>query len=241
MMIKFKQLSQSIRLVSKVRRMKPTKNSQAGFTIIESLAAIVVVAILLAAIAPVLVLSVATRVQARRIELGSLAATSYLDGVRSGAITPPNRVIQLNSTNYASNFQNFAKEPAPNVGIYCTTQGYCTNSTTLSLYCIDRDGSGCSVNSHQDFVIQAFRATTDPTVTNLNEGYLLVVRVYRADAFVNDGKPLLTKAANNARQETLTGGLGNSKAPSIEIPTEVASQATQYSDYCNRLGGCQSN
>jgi type II secretory pathway pseudopilin PulG len=42
-------------------------------------------------IAPVLVLSVATRVQARRVELGTQAARTYIDGVRSGKNYPSQR------------------------------------------------------------------------------------------------------------------------------------------------------
>jgi len=49
----------------------PKQASQFGFTIVESLMAIVVVAILMTAISPVIILSVATRVQARRVELAT--------------------------------------------------------------------------------------------------------------------------------------------------------------------------
>jgi prepilin-type N-terminal cleavage/methylation domain-containing protein len=58
------------------------QSSESGFTIIESLVAILVASILLAAIAPVLVISTATRVQARRIELATQAAKAFVDGVR---------------------------------------------------------------------------------------------------------------------------------------------------------------
>ena len=64
-------------------------NNQAGFTIIESLMAIIVISILMVGIAPVLALSVANRVQARRVELATGAAKSYVDGIRSGSIAPP--------------------------------------------------------------------------------------------------------------------------------------------------------
>jgi prepilin-type N-terminal cleavage/methylation domain-containing protein len=42
-----------------------------GFTIIESLVAIVIVGILMTAIAPVIILSVGNRVQARRVEVSN--------------------------------------------------------------------------------------------------------------------------------------------------------------------------
>ena len=61
----------------------------AGFTIIESLVAVIVLGILMTAIAPTIVLSTATRVQSRRIELATLAARGYIDGVSSGNIPAP--------------------------------------------------------------------------------------------------------------------------------------------------------
>jgi prepilin-type N-terminal cleavage/methylation domain-containing protein len=67
--------------------------TQSGFTIIECLLAIILVSILLTAIAPVIALSVATRVQARRVEQATQAAKSYIDGVRAGKITPPQNIV----------------------------------------------------------------------------------------------------------------------------------------------------
>lgn len=64
-------------------------STQSGFTIIESLLAIIIVSLLMTAVAPVIALSVATRVQAKRVELATAAAKSYIDGVRSGSIKPP--------------------------------------------------------------------------------------------------------------------------------------------------------
>jgi type II secretory pathway pseudopilin PulG len=48
--------------------------------------AIIVVTVLMVAIGPVVAMSVAARVQARRVERASEAAKTYVDGVRSGAI-----------------------------------------------------------------------------------------------------------------------------------------------------------
>lgn len=70
-------------------------STQSGFTLIESLLAIMIVSILMVGIAPVIVLSVATRVQARRVELGTQAARTYIDGVRSGKITIPKNTVLL--------------------------------------------------------------------------------------------------------------------------------------------------
>ena len=66
------------------QKLNSSKN-KAGFTIIESLVAVIVLGILMTAIAPTIVISTATRVQSRRIELATLAARGYIDGVSSGS------------------------------------------------------------------------------------------------------------------------------------------------------------
>jgi prepilin-type N-terminal cleavage/methylation domain-containing protein len=70
-------------------------SGESGFTIIESLVAIIVAAILLAAIAPVIILSAATRVQARRVEQATQATKSFIDGVKTKSIDAPSKVIEL--------------------------------------------------------------------------------------------------------------------------------------------------
>src|SRR6476661_10763941 len=66
-----------------------SQSRDGGYTIIESLVAMIVVSVLMIAIAPVMAFSVATRVQARRVELASQAATAYINALRVGAIKPP--------------------------------------------------------------------------------------------------------------------------------------------------------
>ncbi|NES68106.1 MAG: type II secretion system protein, partial [Okeania sp. SIO2D1] len=64
-------------------------NINAGYTIMEGLVAMIMVAFLMSAVAPVIALSVGTRVQARRVELATQAARSYIDGLRAGSIPAP--------------------------------------------------------------------------------------------------------------------------------------------------------
>lgn len=78
-------------------------SGESGFTIIESLVALLVVAILLTAIAPVIVLATATRVQSRRVELATQAAKTFIDGIRTGAITTvPSTVTTLAASTSAA-------------------------------------------------------------------------------------------------------------------------------------------
>ncbi|AFZ31397.1 hypothetical protein Glo7428_2902 [Gloeocapsa sp. PCC 7428] len=225
--------------------------SQDGFTIVDALVAIVVVGILMSAIAPVMVLSVGNRVQARRVELATQAAKTYLDGIRNGTIPPPNHTVLINEVDTSVTrqfnaqrvtFTNAAVPPASGL-TNCTPTTpdypYCQNSPNLSLYCIDFDAeAGCRSNSVRDLVVQAFRSVT-PTSTDATKGYLLGVRVYRADAF-SDSLPLVKSDVDTRRtQATFTGGLGDRKAPLIEITTEMSTTETRLQDLCDRLGGCQ--
>jgi len=205
------------------------QSNQSGFTIIESLMAMVVVTVLLLGITPVIISSVATRVQSRRIDLGTQAVRSYIDGVRSGAIAAPfiNRTTTLKNV----------PVPTSTGTLTCSANAYCSApaATNSNLYCIDGDGDGaCTTGSLKDMVVQAFgyngsSLTTVPTVT-ADDGYNLGVRVYRADAFKDSGL-LQNTSAGRSR----TWGIGQRKLPVIEITTDMTTKNTQLKNYCDRL------
>jgi prepilin-type N-terminal cleavage/methylation domain-containing protein len=221
-----------ITMIKHKKQPKIPRSSESGFTIIESLIAMLVASFLLAAVAPVIVLATASRVQARRIELGTQAARTYIDGVKIGAIPAP----EATSTGVTLN----AFDP-PSVGsLTCNANAYCTAPATPAntLYCIDADGGGCTVGNSKDLLVQAFRYNS--ASTSANAGYQLAVRVYRADGFNSDGS--LKKAPS--KQATFTGGLGDRKAPLVEMTTAIAPQTSSFNDLCNRLkvaGNANSN
>ncbi|NER34450.1 MAG: type II secretion system protein [Oscillatoria sp. SIO1A7] len=201
------------------------QSAEAGFTIIESLAAIIIVTILMVGITPVLGIAVATRVQARRVELGQQAARTYIDYLRSETDTN-------NHPTPSSTLPSAA--PAPTAGAFnCNNnhRAYCTVPAGRQLYCVDGDGDGsCKPDSVADMVVQgvAFNPTTGATPA---DGYRLLARVYRADAF-GDAIALQT----GTQQAAFTGGSGNRKAPVVEISTEISiSGSTDYEDFCSRL------
>ncbi len=79
------------------------------------------------AIAPVIVLSVGNRVQARRVELATQAARSYVDSLRGKTIEAPKHSLLLNeiSTTIPNQFNPqriaFASVAAPTAGsLNCT-------------------------------------------------------------------------------------------------------------------------
>lgn len=218
-----------------------SKSREGGFTIIESLVAIVVVSILLAAIAPVLILSVATRVQARRVEFATQAAKSYIDGVRTKQIQPP----APPTTDTALKDSNVTANPG---SLNCAANSYCTNTTgatspgtppaPTNFYCIDFDGDNtCRNSSTTDMVVQVFRNKTSTT------GYALGVRVYRANAFKSGITFKASKDSTSSnpikQQQTFTGGTGLSKlqAPLVEMSTDINDTIPSYRDLCSRIQG----
>lgn len=208
-----------------------SQKNQAGFTIIESLVAVIVLGILMTAIAPTIVLSTATRVQSRRIELATLAARGYIDGVSSGNIpAPPISKTKANDVKVSTN--------SLNCNDLTKDEGYCSSpkvDSTYKIYCVDGTGDGkCTKEESKDFLIQAFGFNQDST--EASRGYKLNIRVYRADAFKDKGTLEKSDKDNKATQSAFTGGLGKRKAPLVEITTEmVAQDTTTFQDYCSRL------
>lgn len=184
-----------------------------GYTIIESLVAIIVVSVLMIAIAPVMAFSVATRVQARRIELATMAARTYIEALRVGAITDD---TTTSPEGFPSNIDAAPTNP---------NQLYCVN--------LDETTPGC-VGS-KEFLVQGVWQNqanpTDPTTT----GYELTVRVYRADAFSSAGTLTITQ------QSVANSGLGNPKAPLVvmktEIPPTKQGASSAYRSLCARVQG----
>ncbi len=243
-------------------------SNQSGFTIIESLLAIIVVTILMIGVAPILTLAVANRVQAKRVEQATQAARSYLDGVRSGAIsfggqdTSKNRLISDTAlTPGKVETDNLSYVDVPDRGaLTCLTdspdkpgdRNYCTSPTLTGsvLYCVDGDNpsNGCDGTGNKDFIIQAFGkifANNSGELANGAQGYRsysLGVRVYRADAFKSEFVKEFTKGEV---QSSFTGGLGISEkqAPLVQMATEVVvKDLTQFRNLCEtrtpKITGC---
>ncbi|WP_341738043.1 hormogonium polysaccharide secretion pseudopilin HpsB [Microcoleus sp. CAWBG640] len=184
------------------------QSRDAGYTIIESLVAMIVVSVLMIAIAPVMAYSVATRVQAKRMELATQAARNYIDALRVGA-------IKSTDTGFPVAYTTTISDAPTNPAI---------------LYCVNLDQTaGCTTN--KDFLIQgAWRNptnSTDPTKT----GYELTVRVYRGDAFSSTG-PMKT-----TQQSVANSALGDPKAPLVVVKTEIppSTGGSAYQSLCSRI------
>ncbi|MHC5733805.1 hormogonium polysaccharide secretion pseudopilin HpsB [Nostoc sp.] len=203
------------------------QSSQSGFTIIESLVAILVVSVLLVAIAPVLVISTATRVQAKRIELATGAAKAFIDGINSKIVSDPTITVTLTADQTRK--------------VSTSTSDYLLSSTlaptaSTGLYCFNKNGSLANPNCTSDlFYIQAIRVAVSGSDPDSGQGYRLGIRVYRSDADFGT----LTAASSGKKAATFTGGLGDRKAPLVEMTTEIVRGQPSYNALCGRLGGCQ--
>ena len=186
-----------------------SQSRDGGYTIIESLVAMIVVSVLMIAIAPVMAFSVATRVQARRMELATQAARAYIDALRTGAI----------ERNDPRGF------PLPDAAAPSNGNG---------LYCINM-GPDCNNVNNQGFFVQGVLqnlatnpAPADPTTT----GYSLTVRVYRSDVFTAG-----TGAIKTVQQSVANSGIGDPKAPLVVMKTEIPASTVSgsYGSLCSRI------
>jgi prepilin-type N-terminal cleavage/methylation domain-containing protein len=210
-------------------------NKDAGFTIMESLIAMVVVSSLMLAISPVLILSASTRVQSRRVELSAQIARSFIDGVRFGRITAEDITpVNINIDQNALSSRNITN----------STDGYLISSASMpaptspaGLYCVQSDGTIQPPENNCEnrlFFIQASRTSingSDP-----KDGYRLAVRVYRQDIeFDNPDRPVLANT-NTTKNTQAVVGSGNRQAPLVEIIADIANNNTSFTALCNRLG-----
>jgi prepilin-type N-terminal cleavage/methylation domain-containing protein len=157
-------------------------SSQAGFTLIESLMAILVVTIMMIAISPAIVLSVATRVQTKRLEMGTNAARAYIAAVSSGGIfkadgnkaLPPPITDETtpNAVDAPSGGTLNCPQPEPPIGTGTTSVprfSKCeTEGPNFYLYCVDNDDTpnGCEADSTKDMIVQGFGINQDPPPPN---------------------------------------------------------------------------
>jgi prepilin-type N-terminal cleavage/methylation domain-containing protein len=204
-----------------------SQSQDGGYTIIESLVAMIVVSVLMIAIAPVMAFSVATRVQARRVELATQAARTYIDALRAGAIANP--TPDPPDKGFPSSFDGNITPINPPVP---------TASTKTNLYCVDLDGLLCADRSNisnRAFYVQgAWQNTSTPPADPTTTGYPLLVRVYRGDADFG--------SLTAGQQSSANSGLGDRKAPLVvmqtEIPPTKPGGASAYRSLCTRTGGC---
>jgi type II secretory pathway pseudopilin PulG len=203
---------------------------ESGYSILEGLVAMIMVAALMSAVAPIIAYSVGTRVQARKVELAAQAARSYIDAVRLGKLDPP--------PSLASD-QEITQEIPADALITCPqTQGgllqYCPDPLN-KFYCVDNDDDDeCTFDSLTDMMVygaidlnnigKKYKEKIDTNSPGKMQelGYILQVKVYRAQAFSNSvtlsdkGVPF---TVNNSGLATIDG---DKERPLFVTKTEIA-------------------
>lgn len=199
--------------------------SDSGFTIIEVLVGVVFIAILLAAISPVLVMSTAVRVQSKSMEKAVQAAETFINGVSNNSISAPTKVITV-IQNAPINLETEMPVPQKtDTDLYLFNK----NSTIIANCNPINPTSTCQPDKDtpfDEFYIQA--AQIKPAGTKTSDGYRLAIRIYRED--LDFDKTILGSS---------TGGILVNKQAPILITTVEISGSTTFGGLCSRLGCVQ--
>ncbi|MCS6959194.1 MAG: prepilin-type N-terminal cleavage/methylation domain-containing protein [Pseudanabaenaceae cyanobacterium SKYGB_i_bin29] len=223
-------------------------SQEKGLTLIEALVAVIVLGILLTALLPMVTLAVATRVQARRVDLATQAARSYVEAVRARIIS----LADIPSSQIAAAGQTtFEAINPPNPATYLPLTDPITGNSALRGTRIDGNNDGWRVGDPFDFVLQPMRtriiptppATGEPNTTQerenalRNQGFVLGVRVYRADGFSGTlYRGLPTEPQCRGQRTVFTRNLGNRACPVVVVRAEILTNTSNTPEILRRLG-----
>jgi prepilin-type N-terminal cleavage/methylation domain-containing protein len=175
--------------------------TQSGFTLIESLVAIIIVAIVVIGIIPPLFYATATRVQNRRAEQAAQLAQAEIDKVRAAVEQhasytkngdkdlPPYIGVDIHDEKQVAppNFKGTAPTKVRSVNTKCLKGDDSTPLLSTDQYiAIDTDGGD---ECKPEFFVQIFRTGDTPTPTAAKtapDGFIMGVRVYTSLAANTD-------------------------------------------------------
>lgn len=194
---------------------KSGANDDTGLTLLECLAAIVVVGMIGTAIAPVLVLSVATRIQSQKSEQALNLAQGEIDRIRVLVEQGegPDYTAAIDSLPEDTAAADITAVAAPTAGAGPITPANIADfdapNKTLAVD-IDDDGEF-------DFAVQRFRTEKDGDNSANDEGFFVGVRVYDYNALTS-GNTLSSEQGSLA----LTSSQGDRlEAPLATLYTSV--------------------
>ncbi|MEO1387332.1 MAG: prepilin-type N-terminal cleavage/methylation domain-containing protein [Cyanobacteria bacterium J06634_6] len=196
-------------------------SSDAGLTLIECLVAIVVIAITTAAIAPMMIFSVATRVQNQKTEQALQLAQSQIDQVRLTVEQGGDYAARLEELSVVSSptAATALEIPPPGTGYgnFISGDNKATALNHARMFDIDGD-------EDNDFAVQLFRTkgivvpAEDPSLDDTPVTFDVGVRVY--DIRAQDATTLLKEPAGLA----FTSGEGERRTRPLAV---IYSQITQ--------------
>lgn len=210
-----------------------------GLTLIECLVAIVMVALVTSSITPVLVLSVATRVQSQKAEQAMALGQAEVDRVRQMveqgqtdnvvAQIPLAPITVLDNTDPDEKKEGVVTQEGAAVGM-ANIKAAPTSPTETRAVDINNDGT-------PDFAVQIYRTRGITDVDGLPVAFALGVRVYDHDAVVNG-------TGGNLSREPLvlgiTGGTGQRRNRPIAALYTTISVSERGDSLCDMLRYSQS-
>ena len=228
---------------------------EAGLTLIECLVAIIMVGIIAALISPVLVISVATRVNSQRTEQAMALAQAEIDGVRAvmerGRLTadsvdtllPP--AIQFTGDaveqktaggqTYTLEYPQAIDGPdasQPLLGLDATFE----DLGVFNARQVDATGDG-----NANFAIQVYRSQGQVDSNDIPVAFSMGVRVYDIRAFENTTSGSLATELARAGVISTEGERGSLPLAVLYTTIAKADIANSYCDYIEFLGGTPSS
>jgi prepilin-type N-terminal cleavage/methylation domain-containing protein len=165
---------------------------QAGFTLIESLVAIIILSLTVVSVFPPIFWATATRVQNRRAEQAIQLAQSEIDRVRvaverraaTPALLPPKVGASLKPDAPAPTTIAAGKLRSAVPGCNADDGNQAVNVGDVILVDTDPEPAGSTTPCAPEFMIQTFRGTGVPTDDALTapDGFVMGVRVYSINA-----------------------------------------------------------
>lgn len=187
------EISEMLLIVRKLYQLKQSSSEQ-GFTLLEALVAILIIAIAIAVIAPPILLSAATRVQNQRVEQATQIARGEMNRIKFLVERGNYQIAELPPLTASDPIKDTAvpeANPKSSSTVSRTaTQGY-------FIY-IDSDRNP-NTPPEPEFVVQTFygkeqtvRVTRSGSPIDIPVAFMMGVRVYSARAFAGGARPTLT-------------------------------------------------
>ncbi|MEL6382667.1 MAG: hypothetical protein AAFQ89_09365 [Cyanobacteria bacterium J06626_18] len=216
------------RVVAKLLRQNPDEDS--GLTLLETLVAIIVIALTVSAITPAFVLALATRVRSQRIEQAMQLARNEVDNVRLAmeltAVDNPNTAgitetrVDLLPEDVGTGEPRDVPAPTSFIDL---EDAKCTRATKPA------SGEACMVSIDRidttapdkgaDFAVQAYRVNSyTPTGSTDPVAFEIGVRVYAYEAIENAAAGNLTTVPTSAG---LTSGTDGETSSYLSAPLAV--------------------
>jgi prepilin-type N-terminal cleavage/methylation domain-containing protein len=207
---------------------RPGQAQNGGFTLIESLVAIIILSITVVSVLPPIFWATATRVQNRRAEQAVQLAQSEIDRVRvaveRSSITPsqlPPKVgaaLKPNAPAPSSIIAQGTKLRSAIPG--CNVDDGTQATAVTQLILVDTDPEAPGQPCKPEFMIQTFRGTGKPLDdgTTAPDGFVMGVRVYSIVASVDSGGTALNAGiSTQAGNLRTTNGLGTQRVRPLAV------------------------